>query len=51
MARPTGRAFSFCDKRTQALQAILARVPKGTEEVNMKAFDEGWKAAEELLTE
>jgi 2-oxoglutarate ferredoxin oxidoreductase subunit gamma len=32
-------------------KAILARVPKGTEEVNMKAFDEGWKAAEELLTE
>lgn len=30
-------------------KAILARVPKGTEEVNMKAFDEGWKAAEELL--
>ncbi len=32
-------------------KAILARVPKGTEEVNMKAFDEGWKAAEELLAE
>ena len=30
-------------------KAILARVPKGTEEVNMKAFDEGWKAAEDLL--
>jgi len=30
-------------------QAILARVPKGTEEVNMKAFEEGWNAAEELL--
>ena len=30
-------------------KAILARVPKGTEEVNMKAFDEGWKAGEELL--
>lgn len=30
-------------------KAILARVPKGTEEVNMKAFDEGWKAAEALL--
>ncbi|MDD3642065.1 MAG: 2-oxoacid:acceptor oxidoreductase family protein [Candidatus Krumholzibacteria bacterium] len=30
-------------------KAILARVPKGTEEVNMKAFDEGWNAAEELL--
>jgi len=29
-------------------KAILARVPKGTEEINMKAFDEGWKAAEEL---
>lgn len=32
-------------------KAILARVPKGTEEVNMRAFDEGWKAAEELLAE
>ncbi len=32
-------------------KAILARVPKGTEEVNMKAFDEGWKAGEELLTD
>ena len=32
-------------------KAILARVPKGTEEVNMKAFDEGWKAAEEMLAE
>lgn len=32
-------------------KAILARVPKGTEEINMKAFDEGWKAAEELLAE
>jgi len=30
-------------------KAILARVPKGTEEVNMRAFDEGWKAGEELL--
>jgi 2-oxoglutarate ferredoxin oxidoreductase subunit gamma len=30
-------------------KAILARVPKGTEEINMKAFDEGWKAGEELL--
>ncbi len=30
-------------------KAILARVPKGTEEINMKAFDEGWKTAEELL--
>lgn len=32
-------------------KAILARVPKGTEEINMKAFDEGWKAAEEMLAE
>lgn len=32
-------------------KAILARVPKGTEEVNMKAFDEGWKVAEEMLAE
>lgn len=31
-------------------KAILDRVPKGTEEVNMKAFDEGWKAGEELLS-
>lgn len=30
-------------------KAILARVPKGTEEINMRAFDEGWKAGEELL--
>jgi 2-oxoglutarate ferredoxin oxidoreductase subunit gamma len=30
-------------------KAILARVPKGTEEINMKAFDEGWKTGEELL--
>lgn len=30
-------------------KAILARVPKGTEELNMKAFDEGFKAGEELL--
>jgi 2-oxoglutarate ferredoxin oxidoreductase subunit gamma len=30
-------------------KAILARVPKGTEEINMKAFDEGWNAGEELL--
>ena len=32
-------------------KAILARVPKGTEEINMKAFDEGWKTGEELLAE
>lgn len=31
-------------------KAILARVPKGTEELNMKAFDEGFKAGEELLS-
>jgi len=30
-------------------KAILARVPRGTEEINMRAFDEGWKAGEELL--
>jgi Pyruvate/2-oxoacid:ferredoxin oxidoreductase gamma subunit len=30
-------------------KAILARVPKGTEELNMKAFDEGLKAAAEIL--
>ena len=30
-------------------KAILARVPKGTEEVNMRAFDEGLKVGEELL--
>jgi len=30
-------------------KAILARVPKGTEELNMKAFDEGLKAAAELI--
>ncbi len=30
-------------------KAILARVPKGTEELNMKAFDEGLKAGAELL--
>ncbi len=30
-------------------KAILARVPKGTEEVNMRAFDEGWKVGEEML--
>ena len=30
-------------------KAILARVPKGTEELNMKAFDEGLKTGEELL--
>jgi 2-oxoglutarate ferredoxin oxidoreductase subunit gamma len=28
-------------------KAILARVPKGTEELNMKAFDEGLKAVDE----
>jgi 2-oxoglutarate ferredoxin oxidoreductase subunit gamma len=32
-------------------KAILARVPKGTEEINMKAFDEGWKRGEELVEE
>ncbi len=32
-------------------KAILARVPKGTEKINMKAFDEGWKTGEELLAE
>jgi 2-oxoglutarate ferredoxin oxidoreductase subunit gamma len=31
-------------------KAIRARVPRGTEEVNMRAFDEGMKAGEELLT-
>lgn len=31
-------------------KAILARVPKGTEELNMKAFDEGSKAGKELLS-
>ena len=30
-------------------KAILARVPKGTEELNMKAFDEGLKAGAEVL--
>jgi len=30
-------------------KAILARVPKGTEELNMKAFDEGLRAGEKLL--
>ena len=30
-------------------KAILARVPKGTEELNMKAFDEGLKAGADLL--
>ena len=30
-------------------KAILARVPKGTEQINMKAFDEGWKAGDQLL--
>jgi 2-oxoglutarate ferredoxin oxidoreductase subunit gamma len=30
-------------------KAILAKVPKGTEELNMKAFDEGLKAGSELL--
>ena len=32
-------------------RAILARVPKGTEEVNMKAFEEGLRVAGELLDE
>ncbi len=31
-------------------KAILARVPKGTEELNIRAFDEGVKAAEKLLS-
>lgn len=31
-------------------KAILAKVPKGTEELNMKAFDEGLKAGEDLLS-
>jgi len=30
-------------------KAILDRVPKGTEEINMRAFDEGWKAGDKLL--
>ncbi len=30
--------------------AILARVPKGTEKLNMKAFEEGLKTGEKLLT-
>lgn len=30
-------------------KAILARVPKGTEEINMKAFDTGLKRGDELL--
>lgn len=30
-------------------KAILAKVPRGTEELNMKAFDEGLKAGEVLL--
>jgi 2-oxoglutarate ferredoxin oxidoreductase subunit gamma len=30
-------------------KAILSRVPKGTEELNMKAFDEGLKAGEDVL--
>jgi len=30
-------------------KAILVRVPKGTEEINMKAFDTGLKTGEELL--
>jgi 2-oxoglutarate ferredoxin oxidoreductase subunit gamma len=30
-------------------KAILEKVPKGTEELNMKAFDEGLKAGEEFL--
>ncbi len=32
-------------------KAILARVPRGTEEVNMKAFDEGLKTGEGLLAD
>lgn len=31
-------------------KAVLARVPRGTEELNMKAFEEGLKAAEEHLS-
>ena len=31
-------------------KAILARVPKGTEELNMKAFDEGFRAGSGLLS-
>lgn len=30
-------------------KAILSRVPKGTEEINMKAFDTGLRTGEELL--
>jgi len=30
-------------------KAILARVPKGTEEINMKAFEEGWKEGDRLI--
>jgi 2-oxoglutarate ferredoxin oxidoreductase subunit gamma len=30
-------------------KAILARVPKGTEEINMKAFDTGLRTGKELL--
>lgn len=30
-------------------KAVLAKVPKGTEELNMKAFDEGLKTGKELL--
>ena len=30
-------------------KAILARVPKGTEELNMKAFDEGFRTGGELM--
>lgn len=30
-------------------KAILARVPKGTEELNMKAFEEGLQAASKML--
>lgn len=31
-------------------KAILARVPKGTEELNMKAFEEGFDEGEKLLS-
>lgn len=31
-------------------KAILARVPKGTEELNMKAFEEGFKTGDELIS-
>jgi 2-oxoglutarate ferredoxin oxidoreductase subunit gamma len=36
-------------KEQSVRDAILARVPKGTEELNMKAFDEGLRVGGELL--